>query len=119
MPVWTCPHTECTYDKQLQQGQRCPLCGKEAQAFNFDEFGNLLKEKQRYKESIEKTKQKERLARIRKYCPKCGSPDISPLAFYRPSTWRCLDCGYEGALIIEDGTLAEKLQKKHQKPSKP
>jgi len=115
MTLWTCPNTKCTYNKQLKPGQHCPLCGKEAQEFNFDEFGNLLKEKERYKKSIEKTKEKEQIAKKMKFCPKCGSSNINFLAFYRPSTWKCLDCGYEGALIIEDGTLAEKIQKNYKK----
>jgi hypothetical protein len=35
---------------------------------------------------------------------------MNPLVFYRPSIWKCLDCGYEGAFIIEDGELVENLQ---------
>jgi ribosomal protein L37AE/L43A len=45
-----------------------------------------------------------------KCCPKCGSTNINPLVFYRPSIWHCLDCGYEGAVIIEGGELEEKMQ---------
>jgi ribosomal protein L37AE/L43A len=45
-----------------------------------------------------------------KHCPKCGSTNINSPVFYRPSIWKCLDCGYEGAFIIEDGTLAEKCK---------
>jgi ribosomal protein L37AE/L43A len=118
MPAWTCPNTKCTYDKQLQSGQRCPLCGKEAQEFNFNEFGNLLKEKWEYKKSIQKTKEQEQVARRIKFCPRCGSPNINPLAFYHPSIWKCLDCGYEGALIVEDGTLAEKIHEDYRKTHK-
>lgn len=77
-----------------------------------------MKEKWRYKESIAKTKANEQVARRMKYCPKCGSPNINSLVFYRPSIWKCLDCGYEGALIIEDGTLAERIQKDYQKTLK-
>ena len=50
-----------------------------------------------------------------KCCPKCGSTNINFLVFYRPSVWKCLDCGYEGAFIIEDCELAEKLQERYQK----
>jgi DNA-directed RNA polymerase subunit M len=114
LPVWTCPNTQCTYDKELKSGQYCPLCGKEAQAFDFDEFGNLLKEKWNYKKSMEKSKNMQIASQI-KFCPKCGSPNINCLVFYRPSMWKCLDCGYEGALIVEDGTLAEKIREKYQK----
>lgn len=45
-----------------------------------------------------------------KCCPKCGSANITFSAFYRPSTWKCLDCGYEGAFIVEDGKLSEEVQ---------
>jgi hypothetical protein len=44
-----------------------------------------------------------------KCCPNCGSTNVNFLVFYRPSTWRCLDCGYEGAFIIEDGNFTEQL----------
>ena len=115
MPVWTCPNTQCTFDKELKSGQNCPLCGKEAQAFDFDEFGNLLKEKWKYKKSIEKNKENAQIARRVKFCPKCGSPNINCLIFYRPSMWKCLDCGYEGPLIIEDRNLAEKIQESYRK----
>jgi DNA-directed RNA polymerase subunit M len=47
-----------------------------------------------------------------KHCPKCGSSNVNFLSFYRPSIWKCLDCGYEGAFIIEDSVLAEKIQKR-------
>jgi DNA-directed RNA polymerase subunit M len=49
-----------------------------------------------------------------KCCPKCGSTNINFLVFYRPSIWKCLDCGYEGAFIIEDGEFAEKMQARYQ-----
>lgn len=81
MPVWTCPNTKCTYDKQLQPGQHCPLCGKEAQVFNANEFGNLLKEKESYKKSIKKTKEYEQISRRMKFCPRCGSKNINFLVF--------------------------------------
>ena len=49
-----------------------------------------------------------------KHCPRCGSTNINFLVFYRPSTWKCLDCGYEGALIVEDSRLPEGIQERHQ-----
>ena len=49
-----------------------------------------------------------------KCCPKCDSTNINFLVFYRPSIWKCLDCGYEGAFIIEDCELAEKMQERCQ-----
>jgi len=108
MPSWTCPNTKCTYDKELQPEQHCPLCGEQAKSFNFSEFSDLLKEKWSLK------KQEKILRRI-KYCPKCGSTNINFAVFYRPSIWKCLDCGYEGAFIIEDSKLAEKMQERHRK----
>jgi DNA-directed RNA polymerase subunit M len=53
--------------------------------------------------------------RSMKCCPKCGSTNINFSVFYRPSIWKCLDCGYEGAFIIEDGELAEKMQERYRK----
>jgi ribosomal protein L37AE/L43A len=118
MPARTCPNTKCTYDKNLKSGQHCPLCGKEAQAFNFDEFGILLKEKWQYKKKVEKTKENELIARMIKFCPRCGSPNINALVFYRPSIWKCLNCGYEGTFIVQNSTLAEKIQKNYEKTLK-
>jgi len=115
MPIWTCPNKECPYDKQLYPGQQCPLCRNEAVEFKFNEFGNLLKRKDIFRKSIKKAKQyRDRLRRI-KFCPKCGSANINCLIFYRPSIWKCLDCGYEGAFIVEDGKLAEKIQVRYRK----
>ncbi len=115
MPIWTCPNTKCPYDKQLQPGQQCPLCGNEAAEFKFNEFGNLMKEKDSFTKSIKKARQyRDHLQRI-EFCPKCGSTNINCLIFYRPSIWKCLDCGYEGAFIIEDSKLAEKIQERYRK----
>ena len=47
-----------------------------------------------------------------KFCPKCGSTDVfwaqGMPQFW--SLWQCRNCGYHGALILEDGNLAVKLQ---------
>jgi ribosomal protein L37AE/L43A len=114
MPWWTCPNTKCTYDKQLELGQRCPLCGEQAKEFKFSELGSVWKQKWGFKKSIERAKKQEEFLGRRKFCPKCGSTNINFLIFYRPSIWKCLDCGYEGAFIIEDNRLAEKIQKRYQ-----
>jgi len=114
MGSWTCPNIKCTYDKQLQLRQRCPLCGEEAKEFNDSELANLWKQKWEYKKSIEKAKKLKSILGRRKYCPKCGSANINFLVFYRPSIWKCLDCGYEGAFIVEDDRLAEEIQKRYQ-----
>jgi choline dehydrogenase-like flavoprotein len=50
-----------------------------------------------------------------KHCPKCGSTNINFLVFYRPSIWKCLDCGYEGPLIIENNEFVEEMQGRCQK----
>jgi len=50
---------------------------------------------------------KERQKRA-KFCPKCGSPNITFAVFFKPSIWRCLDCGYEGAFIVEESMPVEK-----------
>jgi DNA-directed RNA polymerase subunit M len=118
MPSWTCPNPKCMYDKQLEQGQHCPMCGEEAKGFNFTDFGNILKEKWSLKKSIIKSKEQEEIMRRMKFCPKCGSTNINFLIFYRPSMWKCLDCGYQGALIVEDGKLAEKIRRRYKKKQK-
>ena len=115
MPSWTCPNPKCTYDKRLEAGQHCPLCGEEAKGFNFTEFGEILKEKWSVKKSNAKSKEQEEVLRRMKFCPECGSTNINFLVFYRPSIWKCLDCGYEGALIVEDGKVAEKIRKRCQR----
>ena len=47
------------------------------------------------------------------FCPKCGSRDVF-FASGLPqlwSLWEFRNCGYRGALILEDVSLAEKLRK--------
>jgi len=113
MPSWICPNRKCTYDEQLEQGRHCPLCGQEAQQFSFSECGNVLTAKLELKKSVKKEKQREESLKNMKFCPRCGSTNINFLVFYRPSIWRCLDCGYQGAFIVEDGKLGEKLQERY------
>jgi len=115
MNAWACPNAQCVYDKELQLGQRCPLCGEEAREFKFSELESLWKQKWDYKKSLEKAKKRELVLATAKFCPKCGSANVNVLAFYRPSTWKCLDCGYEGAFILEDSNLAEKIRNRHRK----
>jgi len=113
MKVRTCPNVKCAYDKELRSGQKCPLCGEEAKEFTFSEIGNLVKQKSEFKKSVERTKREEKLSSRMKFCPRCCSSNLNVLVFYRPSIWKCLDCGYEGAFILEDNRLAEKLRKRH------
>jgi len=120
MPTWTCPNTKCTYDKKLQPGQHCPLCGKEAKEFKFSELGNLLEEKWGFKKSIERTKEYERVFGRMKFCPKCGSTNVFWAQGFPQlwSVWECRECKYRGPLILEDGKLAAKLRKKWKKVSR-
>ena len=48
-----------------------------------------------------------------KYCPNCGSSNIEWVLPQTWSKWRCRDCGYEGALVIEDGELAREIRKRY------
>lgn len=115
MPPWTCPNNKCAHNKQLRPGQPCPLCGKEAKEFKFQEFGDLLKEKSKFKKSIERTKNHKRNLEKAKFCPKCGSPNVDFLVYYNPSIWRCFQCGYEGTFLLEGAALAAKIQAHYQK----
>jgi len=38
-----------------------------------------------------------------KFCPKCKGHNIYPTSFIGilPTTYRCMDCGYEGILVLE------------------
>ena len=113
MLVCTCPNTKCAYDEQLQPSQRCPLCGEEGKEFKFNKFGDLLKKKHASKKSASRTTEYERVVDRIKYCPTCGSPNMfwaSGLPQFW-SLWECRECGYKGALILEDGNIATKLRK--------
>ena len=74
-----------------------------------------LMQKWDFKKSIKAAKKEEGLLKKMKLCPKCGSTNVNFVVFYRPSIWKCLDCGYEGAFIIEDSNLAEKIQERYRK----
>jgi transposase-like protein len=118
MNVWTCPNAKCAYDKELQPGKKCPLCGEEAKEFQFSEVDNLVRQKWEFKRSVKRAQREEKLSSTMKFCPKCGSANISFPVFYRPSIWKCLDCGYEGAFILEDSELAENVRMRYRGTSK-
>ena len=46
-----------------------------------------------------------------KHCPQCGSSNIEWIIPHDRSKWQCRDCGYIGALIVENGRFAEELEK--------
>ena len=46
-----------------------------------------------------------------KFCPRCGSKNLN----YTPwlgEIYVCRECGYQGALVVEDGGIADALGKK-------
>jgi len=50
-----------------------------------------------------------------KFCPKCGSENID---WVLPQTWskyECKNCGYIGALIIDDEKIAQEISKEYLK----
>jgi predicted RNA-binding Zn-ribbon protein involved in translation (DUF1610 family) len=68
-----------------------------------------------YSQNGKKKQRKRRFSA--KFCPKCGSTDVG-WAQGMPqlwSLWQCKNCGYRGALILEDGNMAEKLQEEWEK----
>ena len=62
------------------------------------------------------TKEATRLKTI-KFCPKCGSTEIFWASGLPQlwSIWECRNCGYRGALVIEDSKLAAKLKEEWKK----
>ena len=50
-----------------------------------------------------------------KFCPRCGSPNIDWVLPHDRQKWDCKDCGFVGAFIIEDGTMAEEIHKEYLK----
>jgi len=117
MGTWMCPNIKCVYDKQTQPEERCPLCGKIAQEFDFKALGILFKKKWAYKKESEKAEEIERVLKRTKYCPRCGSTKIFWASGLPQmwSLWDCKNCGYRGVLIIEDGKAAAKLRKDYEK----
>jgi len=48
-----------------------------------------------------------------KFCPNCGSSNIDWTLPQTWSKWQCRDCGYIGAFIVEDGRIADQIQKEY------
>jgi predicted RNA-binding Zn-ribbon protein involved in translation (DUF1610 family) len=117
LSIWICPNLNCKFDKELQPNQACPLCGSPAGEFAFNEVGDLIRQKLAAKKQTEKAEQIKRVSNHVKYCPRCGSTKVFwggglPQLW---SVWECKNCGYKGALILEDGTLGQKLQEEWKK----
>jgi len=117
MALWTCPNKKCSFNDQLKLGSLCPLCGAEAKGFDFEEFGDLLKSKDESRKAEAREVRRETGLGHTKYCPKCGSPNLNFLIYFRPSIWKCLDCNYEGTFVVEGEELAAKIREHYQKNS--
>ncbi|CDG65486.1 MAG: hypothetical protein PWQ15_431 [Methanobacterium sp.] len=50
-----------------------------------------------------------------KFCPNCGSRNIKWINPQMWSIWHCGDCGYQGAVVIEDKELADAVRKNFRK----
>ena len=50
-----------------------------------------------------------------KFCPSCGSSNVKWELPQTWSVWKCWDCGYVGAFIIEDGAIGEEIRKDYLK----
>jgi len=48
-----------------------------------------------------------------KFCPRCGSTEILWASGLPQlwSIWECMECGYRGALVVEDSKLAKKIRR--------
>jgi len=53
-----------------------------------------------------------------KFCPRCGSTDIHWVLPQLWSKWECRSCGYAGALIVEDGKMADSIREEYLKKQK-
>lgn len=51
-----------------------------------------------------------------KFCPVCGSRDMTyaVLGTTLP-IYKCKTCGYRGLIVVEDGSISEKLREEYQK----
>ncbi len=49
------------------------------------------------------------------YCPRCGSSNIDWILPQDRSKYECKNCGYVGALVIEDKELADEIRQKFEK----
>lgn len=52
-----------------------------------------------------------------KFCPRCGSKNLNYMPWLG-ERYVCKDCGYQGALVIEDGEFAEEIRNKFEAEGK-
>jgi DNA-directed RNA polymerase subunit M/transcription elongation factor TFIIS len=60
-------------------------------------------------------RKKEKDKKLMKFCPSCGSINIQWELPQTWSVWKCWDCGYVGAFVIEDSTMAVEIRKDYLK----
>jgi transcription factor S len=48
-----------------------------------------------------------------KFCPRCGSTEVGWVLPYDRQKYECKHCGYVGALIVEDGKMADAIRKEY------
>ncbi|MEM0466232.1 MAG: hypothetical protein QXL17_01515 [Candidatus Thermoplasmatota archaeon] len=53
-----------------------------------------------------------------RFCPECGSTNIDWVLPQLWSKWQCKDCGYQGALIVEDGKIGDEIRREYLKKNK-
>jgi len=53
-----------------------------------------------------------------KFCPNCGSDNIDWILPQNWSKYECKNCGYVGALIIDDEKIAKEINKEYLKNNK-
>lgn len=51
----------------------------------------------------------------KKFCPVCGSDNIKWQIPQNWSVWECHNCGYVGAIVVEEEELARELQEEYKK----
>lgn len=56
--------------------------------------------------------------KIMKFCPRCGSKEITWVLPQNWSKYECKTCGLITAFIVEDGSMAQEIQKEYIKKQK-
>jgi hypothetical protein len=58
--IYYCPNDRCPYAEKLDKGNNCPDCGTEARKFGIRQSMDLLKEKHKQRQRINRPKPKRR-----------------------------------------------------------